>query len=250
MRVIPSWLLLSVAMPLTASCSARDVTSRSSPVSGDSGTAGCAPDNATQACACGTSSGRRTCVDARWTNCECSAVVRGDSSVGDDGGDGPLEDDLGNGSTIRFDWERTVPTSGTCEPGRYVGQATCDFQAVGFPVGPLPVTLDFTLGKPASGGEILRITTGKLSSISAAGTVQMGDLVGELDCPSRQFTGHVENGTIFAYGATGKIEGTLLADYDKLTHQLVNGAFNGTGDIAGVPGGCQPGSTWSASFQP
>jgi hypothetical protein len=207
-------------------------------------------------CACGNLPGRSTCTAQGFSACECASAPAADGGVAgaldtasaDDGG--VLGEPAGDRrADIVFSWHRAVPLSGTCEAGHYVGETTCDFQAVGLPIGPLPSTLDFVLGKTQH-GEILEISNGKISSISAAGTVQMGDLVGSLDCSTRKFTAHIENGTIVAYGATGKTQGTLVGDYDATTHSFVNATYDGTGDISGIPGGCMPGSTWKASWQP
>ena len=218
---------------LAAGACASDSSGR-----GDSGqTPGgkCAPAQLTQACKCaGGLPGRQTCSAGAWSSCACRPASNGGAGTGAVGftdGD-PSE----NRSAVRFDWERTVPTGGSCEAGHYEGTfsgiygpsiiVVADLKVIPVVSIDLPGMpgLAFDLTREGQ-GEIFTVSNGKLNGNALGAFPLTADIEGKLDCDTLKFDAKLVNGSYFIGPLEYHFEGPILADYDKLTHTLVNGTW-------------------------
>jgi hypothetical protein len=149
---------------------------------------------------------------------------------------GPAADPEANRSAVRFDWERTVPTEGSCEAGHYEGTFTgwygpsiivvADLKVI--PVFPIDLPdspgLAFDLTREGS-GEIFTVSNGKMNGNALGAFPFTADIVGKLDCATRKFDAKLVNGSYFIGPLEYRFEGPITADYDKQTHTLVNGLW-------------------------
>jgi hypothetical protein len=181
-------------------------------------------------------------------SCGDSGQSAGFSTAGDDGPSGPLSDhsdastsapaapdDGGSGPSLSFSSSDAAPSGITfdCKPGTYAGnyQVAVTTDAGGalsslfsFNVkGTLSITVVGNVTKTAS-GEFAETTYSiapgaKLIGVDATfGGQFSADLTGQLDCPSKAFTGTLSNGT-YTYALLGDaggitLDGTLSATYD------------------------------------
>ena len=216
--------------------------------------ASCAPQNLTQACSCGALRGRQTCSGSGWSACECrapSATPTGPQPMGGAGAPGAtindpptagpttgvVEDPPGNRSAVRFDWERTLPSGGSCEAGHYEGTFSGWYGPSIIVVADLKVIPVFPVDLPDSPGlafDLTREGTGEIFSVSnghmngnALGAFPFSaDIVGKLDCDSKKFDAMLVNGSYFIGPLEYRFEGPITADYDKQTHTFVNGLWD------------------------
>lgn len=223
----------------------------------------CAPANATGPCTCANSNpGRQICNGTGWGACVCSEVAGGGSggSGGTGGGSGGtggthLTADPGaNDSPVRFDWLRTEPANGSCEAGHYEGSFEGLYMAPLAFNAPIPVAnvpglpggLVFDLEKEGS-GEVFKVSNGKLSGMANGAFPFEADIVGSLDCTTKKFDAMLLNGSYVVGIFTYMFEGPITADYDKVTHTLVNGVWNVTEPMNAGSGGS---GTWTVSWMP
>jgi hypothetical protein len=234
--------------------------------------ASCAPQNLTQACSCGGLRGRQTCSGKGWSTCECRAPAKaGSQAMGAAGmgggtmpndplGGDPMaaagEDPPGNRSSVRFDWERTVPSGGSCEAGHYEGTFSGWYGPSIIVVADLKVIPVFPVDLPDSPGlafDLTREGTGEIFSVSnghmngnALGAFPIAaDIVGKLDCDTMKFDAMLVNGSYFIGPIEYNFEGPITADYDKQTHTFVNGLWDVMEpDYPGAGGG----GDWTVHF--
>lgn len=242
------WSVVSIATVAGAfavSCGGNEGTlSGSTAVSGTSRTAGlaCGVRYETQLCKCDDLSGSQYCTsDGKWSDCECQlpagGTVKGSPKTADPSSATPA----GNLRTdITFDWQRTDPVQGSCEPGYYEGTFSGLYASqVTFVNAPIPVAavsipgkpgLSFTLSKAPGSGEQLVIQDGVMDGLADGAFPFKGTLTGSLDCATRKFDAILDG--YYSLGVDGvgmfKFKGPLLADYDKVTHQVVNASWDVT----------------------
>jgi len=217
--------------------------------------ASCSPINLTQQCACANGSpGRQTCKANGYTACECSA--RGGAgaaapgggpgpgpSAGAAGGGGPIGpstpiagDPPANRSSVRFDWQRTMPTGGSCEAGRYEGTFTGWYSPAIIVVPDLPVIPVFPVEFPGNpglafdllregNGEIFTVSNGKKNGNALSAFPFAADVEGKLNCETLKFEAMLLRGSYFIGPLEYRFEGPITADYDKLTHTMINGVW-------------------------
>ncbi|HEX7479278.1 MAG TPA: hypothetical protein VF331_15840 [Polyangiales bacterium] len=150
---------------------------------------------------------------------------------------GTVGDPLANSSPVRFAWLRTTPTGGSCEAGHYVGKFDGTYNAafgLGLPVAATDSTdlatgkvlpgLEFTLNKKP-GSEILAISGGKIRGTANGLFPFQIDLLGNLDCSTGKFTGTMDGYYEFPLTVKNPFLGTVTADYNKITHQFINGTW-------------------------
>jgi hypothetical protein len=220
--------------------------------------------NSTRKCKCAELAGAQTCKAGGWDECVClddknGGTVVGSSKTPQMGSSTPA----GNlRADIRFDWERTEPVEGSCEPGYYEG----DFQglyASGLTVvnAPIPVFalgqpgrpgLSFTLEKSGN-GEMLEVKNGKMDGVADGAFPFIGTLTGTLNCETLMFDLILDG--YYSLGLDGigkfKFKGPLLGGYDKVGRKVVDATWNvkeydprPTLDGAGGTG------VWSAQWVP
>lgn len=202
----------------------------------------CAPNNLTRQCVCATGSpGRQTCQAGVFSACACSArptaaAGSGAPSPANPGATSPGGDPLENRSTVRFDWARTTPSGGSCEAGRYQGTfdgiygpsiiVVADLKVI--PVFPVELPdnpgLAFDLNREGS-GEIFTVSNGVMSGNALGAFPFTAEVVGKLNCETSKFDAKLVNGSYFIGPLEYKFEGPITADYDKLTHSMINGAW-------------------------
>lgn len=234
-----SWLCC-VAL-LACGDDAPSTASEGSPGEGDAGRAACAPRNGTQRCTCDDLSGAQTCTAAGWSDCECVDPASGGTVKGSDKqpqqGSGTPAGNLR--SDIHFEWERTEPVAGSCEPGYYEGDFNGLYASqltyINFPIPvfalgqPGRPGLSFTLQKTGN-GETLEIQNGKMDGTADGLFPFTGTLTGTLDCETLKFDATLSG--FYSLGAEGvgmfKFEGPLTGDYDKVMRTIVNGTWNVT----------------------
>jgi len=240
----------SLSLSLCAWACAAD---SAAPPAGAKTGATCAPEHLTQACSCDDRRGRQSCMGGGWSACECKAAPSGAGKAGAAAGaagagaaggaplagtpsSGPAADPAANRSAVRFDWERTTPTDGSCEAGHYEGTFTgwygpsiivvADLKVI--PVFPIDLPdspgLAFDLTREGS-GEIFSVSNGKMNGNALGAFPFTADIVGKLDCATRKFDARLVNGSYFIGPLEYRFEGPITADYDKQTHTLVNGLW-------------------------
>ncbi|MDB4986619.1 MAG: hypothetical protein JWN04_1797 [Myxococcaceae bacterium] len=224
------------------SCGSDDGTTTADDEDGGTGRTGsaCAEHYATEACTCGALPGSQYCGADGWSECECQLP-----------GGGTIKGNAGNGATgtsavpagnlrsdIMFDWERTPPVSGSCEPGYYGGTfagiyaSQLTFVNAAIPVVAIDVPgmpgLAFTLTKKAGSGEQLVIENGMMNGDADGLFPFIGTLTGSLDCTTLKFNAILDG--YYSLGVNGvgmfRFKGPLVADYDKATHQVINATWN------------------------
>jgi hypothetical protein len=180
---------------------------------------------------------------------------------------GAISDPAGNSSAARFDWKRTTPTGGSCEAGHYVGAFTGTYNPGGLlSLTPLPVAsvdnpvtgapgLELWLNK-RPGSEIFDASGGKVKGNANALYPFEIDLTGSLDCTAGKFTGQLDGWYDASSGlgiAKSYFAGPVTADYDKITHQFVNGTWTvlEKQPDGGLPQLVAPGGngTWNATWK-
>lgn len=129
--------------------------------------------------------------------------------------------------SVTFDWKETVPTAGSCKPGKYSGTFDGLYTspaAANFPV-PVSGAVDLTL-EQSQDGEFFRLANGKMKGLVYGFIPFASDLTGTLDCTSLKLVdGFMPKGTYNVFGVDYPYEGPLDADYDKLTNAFVNGQW-------------------------
>ena len=201
----------------------------------------CAPNNLTRQCTCPTGApGRQTCQAGAFSACACQArstAAAGSGAPGvNPGPASPAGDPLENRSSVRFDWARTTPTGGSCEAGRYQGTfdgiygpsiiVVADLKVI--PVFPVELPdnpgLAFDLNREGS-GEIFTVSNGVMSGNALGAFPFTAEVVGKLNCETSKFDAKLVNGSYFIGPLEYKFEGPITADYDKLTHSMINGVW-------------------------
>jgi hypothetical protein len=223
----------------------------------------CVPANSTGPCTCDNGNpGRQICNGTVWGACVC-AVPSSDSGSGGSGGAGSggsggmalgPADPGANDSPVRFDWERTEPANGSCEAGHYEGSFEGLYMAPLAFNAPIPVAnvpglpggLVFDLEKEGS-GEVFKVSNGKLSGLANGAFPFEADIVGSLDCSTKKFDAMLLNGSYIVGIFTYMFEGPITADYNLVTHTLVNGVWNVTEPMNPGSGGS---GTWTVSWMP
>jgi hypothetical protein len=244
--------------------SSEPVTSGEGRDGGKSPQAKCAPLNITQRCKCDDLSGAQTCTKSGWDECQCvdaknGGVVKGDGKMATEGSGVPSGNTR---SDIQFDWQRTEPVSGSCEPGYYEG----DFQGLyasglTFVNAPIPVFalgqpgrpgLSFTLEKTGN-GETLEIKNGKMDGVADGAFPFIGSLTGTLNCETLRFEAILDG--YYSLGVDGvgmfRFKGPLTAAYDKDTRQMVGAKWDVTEyDPPPVLPGAGGTGIWTAAWVP
>jgi len=238
---------------------------------------GCTPNNITEACLCADGlMGVQTCMDGRWTECFCqTSETGGDSGVlGIGTGFAPNETGYNNGgggnspispganppqnyASVRFDWMRTIPEGGTCEAGTYLGTFDGMYgpsvMVASMPVIPIfPIDLPGLPGlvfelKREGTGEIFRVSNGEMNGNALGGFPFHSDIEGSLNCETNRFEAMMTNGTYFIGPLQYFFEGPLVADYDRMTHSMVNGTWSVTEPNYPIAGGS---GTWTSTWAP
>jgi hypothetical protein len=229
--------LLLLAVCAAIGCSADSEPSHAAAASGSQPVGlGCAPENLTQPCQCANGlRGHQSCVAGLWNMCACRdpAAAAGSGALATEG------DPLANRSSARFDWQRTVPTGGSCEAGHYEGTFTglygpsiivvSDLKVI--PVFPVDLPgmpgLAFDLTRKGS-GELFTVSNGKMSGNALGAFPLSADIVGQLDCSTLKFDAKLVNGSYAIGPLVYNFEGPITADYDKQTHTFTNGAWTVT----------------------
>lgn len=148
----------------------------------------------------------------------------------------PGSDPAGNHSPVRFDWQRTTASAGSCEAGHYEGTfsgwygpsviVVADLKVI--PVFPVPLPgnpgLAFDLSRQGQ-GEVFTVSNGKMNGNALGAFPFSADIEGKLDCSTLKFEAKLVRGSYFIGPLEYRFEGPILADYDKLTHTLVNGQW-------------------------
>ncbi|HEX4351348.1 MAG TPA: hypothetical protein VHZ95_00515 [Polyangiales bacterium] len=251
-------LSLSASLALLAACSGEaSAPDRSAAGSGNAGfgnvtdnpisLSSCNELNLTQPCSCGSTPGRQLCDGALWSACECAQAGAAQSA-------GP--DLQGNGRTdITFVWAKT-PTSvdlGGCLPGNYEGTfgglywsyiaTLAPISGLSVPIADIelpdaPSGFHFTV-MPAEGGETVLKIKGVMDGNADLVFPFSADIVGELDCKTKTFTGQMINGmySVLIQGLIAQsFTGVLNGDYDVRTHTFVNGTWD-VWETSGMPPG-------------
>jgi hypothetical protein len=198
----------------------------------------CPIANATQPCSCNVNGevaeGRQTCNTVLgWSQCECAADPGTIIPVAG-GSDGTSALNKGD---ARFDWERTVPTGGSCEAGNYAGaftglynsqalmQATMGFYAT------IPVAGDVRFNineKPGSNGEWFEISDGHFIGAALVTFPFEGDFYGTLECSTRSFEGGLKNCYYMVGLDKYAFQGIAVSNYDTFNHTFVGGMWSVT----------------------
>ena len=251
--------LITVAASLAlVACGNEDTVGRrtGAPVGAE-----CEPLNLTEQCMCDGPDmlmGRQVCSAQGWGACDCLTPEQAEVEM-----QMALEmmeqaerfaaDPPGNRSPNRFDWERTEATGGSCEAGRYEGTFEGLYASPAAFMFPVPVAavpgtpgLIFNLEK-AGAGEVFNVTGVKLVGLAKATCPFSADIVGTLDCQTRKFEAMIINGEYDVFGTKYQFEGPITADYDKITHTMVNGVWEVTEPNAPGAGGM---GTWTVTWVP
>ncbi len=184
--------------------------------------------------------GRQTCQANGFSGCACRApgapIAGAGAGAAGAGAPPPAGDPPANRSAVRFDWQRTVPSGGSCEAGHYEGTFSGIYgpsiivvpNLMVIPVFPVELPgipgLAFDLEREGA-GEIFKVNNGKMNGNALGAFPFSADIVGNLDCETRKFDARLVNGSYFIGPLEYKFEGPITADYDKLTHTLVNGLW-------------------------
>jgi hypothetical protein len=254
MRPISSALLVALLATLNG-CGSEPAPSSPIPKGQPAGTT-CAPVNLTQPCRCADESpGHQTCKATGFTQCQCairapgaagSGAAVGGSVGGNAAPTGPnnptsmgtqtAADPAANRSSVRFDWQRTMPTGGSCEAGHYEGTFTGFYSPAIIVVPDLPVIPVFPVELPGNpglafdllregNGEIFNVSNGKMSGNALGAFPFTADVVGKLHCDTLKFDAKLVNGSYFIGPLEYRFEGPITADYDKQTHTMINGLW-------------------------
>jgi hypothetical protein len=151
-------------------------------------------------------------------------------------GSQPAADPPANRSSVRFDWQRTMPTGGSCEAGHYEGTFTGFYSPAIIVVPDLPVIPVFPVELPGNpglafdllregNGEIFNVSNGKMSGNALGAFPFTADVVGKLHCDTLKFDARLVNGSYFIGPLEYRFEGPITADYDKQTHTMTNGLW-------------------------
>jgi hypothetical protein len=229
----------------------------------------CGVVNATQACSCSSSSGAQSCTANGWTFCGCSSAgvgmggMPGAALPGGGTAGTSLVTPAGNlRADIVFDWPRTEPSSGSCEPGNYEGTFVGLYASgLTFVNAPIPVFalgtgltpgLNFTLEQTAD-GETLRIANGKMTGTADGAFPFLGTITGTLNCKTNVFDAELDGHYSLGLDGIGQwhFKGPLLAKYDPGTHTMTGGTWKVTEyDPPPVVPGAGGEGTWSAGWLP
>ena len=213
--------------------------------------AGCELENLTQGCRCSDGlAGSQTCDVGMWSSCICRAPAA-TSSAGTD-----VSRVSSNGSSARFDWQRTEPSMGSCEAGHYQGTfggiygpsiiVVADLKVI--PVFPVELPgspgLAFDLMREGQ-GEIFTVSNGKMRGNALGAFPFTADIVGTLNCEQMKFDAKLVNGSYFIGPLEYMFEGPLIASYDKQSHSFIAGTWQVMEPAWPGAGG---GGDWSASW--
>jgi hypothetical protein len=227
----------------------------------------CGVVNETRACSCAAASGAQACTAQGWTFCSCASGNPTGTSGGSAGagtsGSAANATPAGNlRSDITFDWPRSAPASGSCEPGNYEGTFVGLYASgLTFVNAPIPVFalgtgltpgLNFTLEQTAD-GETLRIANGKMTGTADGAFPFNGTITGTLNCKTNKFDAILDG--YYSLGVDGvgewRFKGPLLAMYDRNTHSMVGGTWDVTEyDPPPVFDGAGGEGTWDAAWLP
>ncbi len=245
---------LLVALAALTACGSDEDPTPSIPQGQPAGSS-CAPVNLTQPCRCADDSpGHQTCKAAGFTQCQCAVRAAGAAGAGaamggSAGGSGTTKpnpstpmgtrvaaDPPANRSSARFDWQRTMPTGGSCEAGHYEGTFTGFYSPAIIVVPDLPVIPVFPVELPGipglefdllreGNGEIFNVSNGKMNGNALGAFPFTADVVGKLHCDTLKFDAKLVNGSYFIGPLEYRFEGPITADYDKQTHTMINGLW-------------------------
>lgn len=236
------------------------------PVQAEQPGTACDQIHETRACACDGASGAQACTAQGWSFCTCVPRV----SAGAPAPVGVASDDAGVAATplgnlradIVFDWPRTEPPPGSCEPGEYDGTFVGLYaSALTWVNAPIPVFalgtgltpgLHFTLEQSAD-RETLTIANGKMSGTADGLFPFNGSITGTLNCKTNRFEAELDGYYSLGLDGIGKyhFKGPLLARYDPITHTMQEGTWK---VIEYDPPPTLPGAggegTWEAGWLP
>ena len=238
LRALCAHVLLLIALSGCGSSDGAVSSDGSSSASGAPGSS-CGIRFETKQCKCDDLPGSQYCTPKGWSECECQlptgGTVKGNSKAPDQGSDTPA----GNLRTdITFDWTRTTPVQGSCEPGYYEGTFkglyNSQITVVGVPIPVVAVDipgrpgLSFTLTKKAGSGEQLVIENGKMDGTADGAFPFVGTLTGSLDCKTLKFDAILDGHYSLGVDGVGiwKFKGPLASDYDPITHSVINATWN------------------------
>jgi hypothetical protein len=250
-----SYALLTALLAMLSGCGAEDPPGSPIPKGQPAGTS-CAAINLTQPCRCADDApGQQTCRAAGFTQCQCAVRAQGSAgsgaAIGGAGKNGMpagtaapnatmgaqlAADPAANRSSVRFDWQRTMPAGGSCEAGHYEGTFTGFYSPAIIVVPDLPVIPVFPVELPGNpglafdllregNGEIFNVANGKMSGNALGAFPFTADVVGKLHCDTLQFDARLVNGSYFIGPLEYRFEGPITADYDKQTHTMTNGLW-------------------------
>ncbi len=208
------------------------------PVTGGNAGGGAAPaalcpmNNITQLCTCNQNGaevrGRQVCsVLSGWGECQCDAAAgagTGAPGVDDPGSFADLEINKG---APRFEWQRTMPSGGSCKAGHYEGTFDGNYvPAITFGFGTTEITgtISFDLEETGS-GEIFEINSGYLTGWALDLFPFEGEITGTLDCATGFADGFLRNCSYIFFGLPAFFEGPALGLYDKFNHVFVEGVW-------------------------
>lgn len=157
--------------------------------------------------------GRQTCaISSGWGGCECAGADNGMVVANS----GPAS----NKKSVTFDWQETVPGSGSCKAGHYAGVFDGFYNSpvmVASPVGiPLVGTVEFDLFQIGN-GEFFEIRDGKMDGFALGFVPYNCDIKGTIDCGGAQPTieAFLKNGNYFVVAFPYIFDGKIVGLYDK-----------------------------------
>jgi hypothetical protein len=104
--------------------------------------------------------------------------------------------------------------------------------------------LAFDLNREGT-GEIFTVSNGVMSGNALGAFPFTAEVVGKLNCETAKFEAKLVNGSYFIGPLEYKFEGPITADYDKLTHTMVNGLWSVTEPAYPTAGGS---GTWTVKW--
>jgi hypothetical protein len=192
----------------------------------------CPLDNLTRECTCrhetGEDPGRQVCdTETGWSECECASVPGTVDPV--DPGSTVTSPSL-NEKPETFDWLRTVPSGGSCEPGHYEGAFDGSYVTGAAPF-PVMGNLNFDLGA-STNGEFFEVSGGHMMGSALVIFPFEAEIVGTLDCTNGTFDGFLQNAFYVDTSGQNPMQGPFRAQYDKFNHAFINGVWSVTEEDA------------------
>ncbi len=199
----------------------------------------CAMHNLTRRCECQqgetVAPGRQTCSgETGWGQCECATIPGVPPGFDKPNASHEVAENTG---PKRFQWDRTPPPGGGCEPGIYEGlfdglynpQVTVALSFGFWTTIAIFGVVQFALEEePASGGEILEIANGHFVGSAFMPIPFEARLSGTLDCRTGAFEGVLKDGFYMVGFDKYAFSGVIKSNYDVISHTFVDGVWSVT----------------------